>query len=262
MHLSYWHEFADFEIDQTLLSQMQLVRNLVELGRSARAESKIKNRQPLARALIVAQGWSEISPEVQNQLLEELNILNLESIDQTQDLVDVSIKANFRNLGSRFGSKTNQIAQYIKNELTAEDISHLRKSGELKVDFEGEEIVLVLADLIITETPRTGWAVASADAATVALDLELTDELKAMGLAREVIRLIQEHRKLSGFDVSDRIYVNFTTESDELAAAIKIHADEIATEVLALGLTNEEVKTDPTTSDDELSLKLWLKKTT
>lgn len=262
VHLANWPEFAEDEIDQTLLSQMQLVRNLVELGRSARAESKIKNRQPLARALIVAQGWSEISPEVQNQLLEELNILNLESIDQTQDLVDVSIKANFRNLGSRFGSKTNQIAQYIKNELTAEDISHLRKSGELKVDFEGEEIVLVLADLIITETPRTGWAVASADAATVALDLELTDELKAMGLAREVIRLIQEHRKLSGFDVSDRIYVNFTTESDELAAAIKIHADEIATEVLALELTNEEVKTDPTTSDDELSLKLWLKKTT
>ncbi|MFM1865216.1 MAG: hypothetical protein RL677_996 [Actinomycetota bacterium] len=262
VHLANWPEFAEDEIDQTLLSQMQLVRNLVELGRSARAESKIKNRQPLARALIVAQGWSEISPEVQNQLLEELNILNLESIDQTQDLVDVSIKANFRNLGSRFGSKTNQIAQYIKNELTAEDISRLRKSGELKVDFEGEEIVLVLADLIITETPRTGWAVASADAATVALDLELTDELKAMGLAREVIRLIQEHRKLSGFDVSDRIYVNFTTESDELAAAIKIHADEIATEVLALELTNEEVKTDPTTSDDELSLKLWLKKTT
>jgi isoleucyl-tRNA synthetase len=121
---------------------------------------------------------------------------------------------------------------------------------------------LVLADLIITETPRTGWAVASADAATVALDLELTDELKAMGLAREVIRLTQEHRKLSGFDVSDRIYINFTTESDELAAAIKIHADEIATEVLALEITNEEVKTDPTTSDDELSLKIWLKKAT
>lgn len=262
VHLANWPEFAEGEIDQTLLSQMQLVRNLVELGRSARAESKIKNRQPLARALIVAQGWSEISPEVQNHLLEELNILNLESIDQTQDLVDVSIKANFRNLGSRFGSQTNQIAQFIKNELTPEEISHLRKSGELKVNFEGKEIILVLADLIITETPRTGWAVASADAATVALDLELTDELKAMGLAREVIRLIQEHRKLSGFDVSDRIYVNFTTDSDELAAAIKIHADEIATEVLALELTDEEVKADPTTSDDELSLKIWLKKAT
>jgi len=262
VHLANWPEFSDDEIDQTLLSQMQLVRNLVELGRSARAESKIKNRQPLARALIVAQGWSEISPEIQNHLLEELNILNLESIDQTQDLVDVSIKPNFRNLGSRFGSKTNQIAQFIKTDITPEEISRLRKAGELKVDFQGEEIVLVLADLIITETPRTGWAVASADAATVALDLELTDELKAMGLAREVIRLTQEHRKLSGFDVSDRIYINFTTESDELAAAIKIHADEIATEVLALEITNEEVKTDPTTSDDELSLKIWLKKAT
>lgn len=260
VHLANWPEFTAGEIDHSLLSQMRLVRNLVELGRSARAESKIKNRQPLARALIVAQGWDEIPKEIQNQLLEELNILKLESIDQTQNLVDVTVKANFRNLGVRYGSETNQIAQFIKDSLTLAQIEKIRADGELEVAPFGKAITLELADLIITETPRTGWAVASADAATVALDLELTDELRAMGLSREVIRLIQEHRKLSGFDVSDRITVSYTTENQELIAAINSHAVEITNEVLALELTQVKDNSSPTASDEELGLSIWLKK--
>lgn len=260
VHLANWPEFTAGEIDHSLLSQMRLVRNLVELGRSARAESKIKNRQPLARALIVAQGWDEIPKEIQNQLLEELNILKLESIDQTQNLVDVTVKANFRNLGVRYGSETNQIAQFIKDSLTLAQIEKIRSDGELEVAPFGKAITLELADLIITETPRTGWAVASADAATVALDLELTDELRAMGLSREVIRLIQEHRKLSGFDVSDRITVSYATENQELIAAINSHATEISNEVLALELTQVKDNSSPTASDEELGLSIWLKK--
>lgn len=260
VHLANWPEFANTEIDETLLSQMEIVRNLVELGRSARAESKVKNRQPLSRALIVAAGWNEIPSEVQSHLLEELNILKFESINQSEDLVDVSVKANFRNLGARFGSQTSQIAKFIAEELKIEEILELRAKGKIEITTLGQKLTLELADLIITETPRSGWAVASADAATVALDLNLTPELKAMGLAREVIRLIQENRKLSGFEVSDRIYVNFDSQNAELIAAIKLHLNEISTEVLALKITQEKQDSTPTAVDQELDLKIWLRK--
>jgi isoleucyl-tRNA synthetase len=260
VHLANWPVFESHEIDETLLTQMQLVRNLVELGRSARAESKIKNRQPLSRALIAAAGWDELPDEVKNHLPEELNILQMQTIRQVEDLVDVSVKANFRNLGTRYGSRTNFIAQHIKENFTAEMVEKIRVQSNLQVEIDGEPTEILLEDLIITETPREGWAVASADAATVALDLALTPELKAMGLSREVIRLIQENRKLSGFDVSDRIYVNYQSDNSELVAAIETHKTEISQEVLAVTFENNALKDTATANETELQLTIWLQK--
>ncbi len=260
VHLANWPIFESKEIDETLLTQMQLVRDLVELGRSARAESKIKNRQPLSRALIAAAGWGEVPAEVKNHLPEELNILQMQSIEQADDLVDVSVKANFRSLGTRYGARTNLIAQYIKENFTAELVEQIRLKKKLSLEVNGEPLEVLLDDLIITETPREGWAVASADAATVALDLTLTPELKAMGLSREVIRLIQENRKLSGFDVSDRISIHYQTRNAELLAAIESHKTEISQEVLAVSFENSALASAATATETELELVIWLQK--
>jgi len=260
VHLANWPIFESKEIDETLLTQMQLVRDLVELGRSARAESKIKNRQPLSRALIAAAGWEKVPAEVKNHLPEELNILQMQSIEQADDLVDVSVKANFRSLGTRYGARTNLIAQYIKENFTAELVEQIRLKKKLSLEVDGEPLEVLLDDLIITETPREGWAVASADAATVALDLTLTPELKAMGLSREVIRLIQENRKLSGFDVSDRISIHYQTSNAELLAAIESHKTEISQEVLAVSFENSALASAATATETELELVIWLQK--
>lgn len=260
VHLADWPIFDKSEIDEELLTQMQLVRDLVELGRSARAESKVKNRQPLERALIAAAGWDEVAEDVKLHLPEELNILQMQSIAQAGDLVDVSVKANFRNLGSRYGSRTNQIAQHIQNNLSQELIQQIRSEGKANLLIDGESIEIELADLIITETPRSGWAVASANAATVALDLTLTPQLKAMGLAREAIRFIQENRKLAGFDVSDRIRLNAFSNDQQLSAALLEHQKEISEEVLAVEFTNQELPAEPTAIDESLDLRIWIER--
>ncbi len=260
VHLADWPIFDKSEIDEELLTQMQLVRDLVELGRSARAESKVKNRQPLERALIAAAGWDEVAEDVKLHLPEELNILQMQSIAQAGDLVDVSVKANFRNLGSRYGSRTNQIAQHIQNNLSQELIQQIRSEGKANLLIDGESIEIELADLIITETPRSGWAVASANAATVALDLTLTPQLKAMGLAREAIRFIQENRKLAGFDVSDRIRLNAFSNDQQLSAALLEHQKEISEEVLAIEFTNQELPAEPTAIDESLDLRIWIER--
>jgi isoleucyl-tRNA synthetase len=260
VHLADWPIFDNSEIDEELLRQMQLVRDLVELGRSARAESKVKNRQPLERALIAATGWDEVAEDVKLHLPEELNILQMQSIAQAGDLVDVSVKANFRNLGSRYGSRTNAIAQHIQNNLTQELIHQIRTEGNAELVIDGENVEVELADLIITETPRSGWAVASANAATVALDLTLTPQLKAMGLAREAIRFIQENRKLAGFDVSDRIRLNVFSADHQLTAALLEHQKEISEEVLAVEFTNQELATDPIAIEESLDLRIWIER--
>lgn len=260
IHLANWPVFAEDEIDEELLSQMQLVRQLVELGRSARAESKIKNRQPLARALIAAKGWEGLPAEVKVHLPEELNILQMQSLSELADLVEVSVKPDFRSLGARYGSQTNKIAEFIKNEFTPQIIKQVRDQGEIEIDLAGDKFKILLGDLIITETPREGWAVASADAASVALDLTITDELRAMGLAREVIRFIQENRKLSGLEVSDRIQLEYNSNDTQLLDAILKHREEIAQEVLAIKTEFNASLDKITAQDEELDLQISIRK--
>jgi isoleucyl-tRNA synthetase len=186
--------------------------------------------------------------------------LQMQSISQATDLVDVTVKANFRNLGTRYGAQTNTIAEFIKENLSQPQVQQIRDSGEITLSIAGASIKIELADLIITETPRTGWAVASANAATVALDLVLTSELKGMGLAREAIRFIQENRKLAGFEVSDRIKINLWSENQELMSALAVHKEEICEEVLAIEFLPTKLNQAPTAKDEELQLSIWLVK--
>ena len=244
-------------IDENLSASVALSRRLVELGRAARAESKVKIRQPLARALIAATGWEKMPAEIQSDIADELNILKIADISAAgADLVDISIKANFKSLGAKYGADVQAIATKISSLNATELVKGLRVTASASVEYEvagtNKSAVIELTDLVITETPRSGWSVASHNGESVALDLALTPELINAGLVREAIRAIQEERKKIGLDISDRITVNWNAPA-ELANAINGAIAEISAEVLATQM--KQISAEKT-SENEIGL--WL----
>ncbi|WP_404815707.1 isoleucine--tRNA ligase [Streptomyces thermolineatus] len=235
VHLASWPAVDASLVDPALSEQMALVRRLVELGRATRADSGVKTRQPLRRALIAAAGFEDLGEQLRAQIAEELNVASLASLSEVGgSLVDTSAKANFRALGRRFGKGTQPVAKAVAAADAAALSASLRETGSAVVEVDGESVTLSPDEVIVTETPREGWAVASDSGATVALDLEITPELRRAGLARDAIRLIQEARKNSGLDVADRIALRWESGSAETAEALAEHAGLVADEVLAV----------------------------
>ena len=235
VHLANWPIAQSSAIDVNLGSQVALTRRIVELGRATRAESGIKIRQPLGRALIAASGWSTLPEQMREQIADELNVQTLEDIASADgDLVDISVKANFKSLGAKFGGAVQEISKAIASTDATALVKTLRSTGNTKVG----TWEIALEDLVITEVPKSGWSVSSHDGESVALDLELTPALIAAGSVREVIRFIQERRKSDGLDISDRINLTWNA-TDEIAAAIESDKQHIADEVLALSMTRD-----------------------
>ena len=256
VHLASWPAVDGALVDAELTAQVALVRRLVDLGRQARAESKVRTRQPLGRAMVSAQGWQSLPADLQALVSAELNVVTLEPL--TGDLVDVSVKANFRALGKRFGKGVQAVAAAVAGADAAGLAAGLR-DGSASVLVDGEPVALSPDEVVVTETPRTGWAVASAAGETVALDLEITPELRRAGLVREAVRLVQDARKTSGLEVSDRIELWWQADG-ELAQALTEGSTRLAEEVLAV-----DVRQGPPTAqvlghqDAELGLRFWLR---
>ncbi|MEI6038431.1 MAG: DUF5915 domain-containing protein, partial [Actinomycetes bacterium] len=259
VHLAHFPQSEPARIDEELSSSVALSRRLVELGRAARAESKIKIRQPLGRALVSAQGWEKMDSEIRTHIAEELNVLKMDELSSAgADLVDISIKANFRSIGLRYGADVQSIASHINQSGAGLLVKSLRanQTATLSYEINGEvkQAEITLEDLIVTETPKSGWSVSSHSGESVALDLELTPELLLAGLVREVIRAIQEERKNSGLDISDRILVEWNA-SESVASAIAFGEKEISEEVLAVSFTQNSTLT-AASNDLGLSLNL------
>jgi isoleucyl-tRNA synthetase len=235
VHLSNWPAVNAAAIDTDLAAQVALTRRIVELGRATRAESGIKIRQPLGRALIAASGWATLPEAMREQIADELNVQTLQDIATADgDLVDISVKANFKSLGAKFGGAVQEIAKAIAATDATVLVKTLRSAGTTTVG----TWQIALDDLVVTEVPKSGWSVSSHDGESVALDLELTPALIAAGNVREVIRFIQERRKSDGLDISDRINVTWNA-TDEMAAAIESDLGHISDEVLALSMTRD-----------------------
>ncbi|MFE0427638.1 DUF5915 domain-containing protein, partial [Streptomyces sp. NPDC058953] len=262
VHLTTWPTAEASAVDPELSRQMVLVRRLVELGRATRAESGVKTRQPLSRALVGAVGFDALSAELRAQITEELNVSSLAALSEVGgSLVDTTAKANFRALGKRFGKGVQAVARAVA-ETDAAALSLALRSGTATLEVEGETITLGPDEVIITETPREGWSVASDSGATVALDLEITPELRLAGLARDAIRLIQEARKNSGLDVADRIAVVWSSSGDETTRALTEHTGLIADEVLATSFADgsPDETFGPAFTDEPLGLTFHLRK--
>ena len=256
VHLRDWPRVDGALVDAELAAQMALTRRLVDLGRTARAESKTKTRQPLGRALVSAQGWATLPQELKDMVAAELNVGTLEGL--SGDLVDVTVKANFRVLGKRFGKGVQEVAAAVAAS-DAAALAAALKAGTASVVVDGVEVPLAQEEIIVTETPRTGWAVASGAGETVALDLEITPELRRAGLVRDVVRLVQEARKSSGLDVSDRIEL-WWAAAGELAEALQEGSLRLAEEVLAVSVVQGKPTANLAHHDDpDLGLRFWLR---
>ncbi|MCW2711600.1 MAG: isoleucine-tRNA ligase, partial [Marmoricola sp.] len=237
VHLAAWPNIDGSLVDENLSTQMALARRLVELGRAARAEAKVKTRQPLRRALVATTAYDRLTPDLRAEVAEELNIAGLEPLSAAgADLVDHSAKGNFRALGKRFAKDTPRVAAAIAASDAGALAAALAADGRATVDLDGEPVEVLPDEVIVSERPREGWSVVNEQGETVALDLEITPELRRAGLAREVVRMIQEARKADGFDVSDRIALTWYA-TGEVAEAVAEHRELITREVLAATIT-------------------------
>ena len=234
VHLARWPS-NPAALDDDLLAEMALVRRIVELGRAARAQSAVRTRQPLQRALIAAPGWEQLDPALRREIADELNVAELAALaDAGPNLVQVEVKANFRALGQRHGKTTPAIATAISEADAGALVEALRKNGSTTIDVASVgTIELTMDDVVITETPREGWSVAAEHGESLALDLTLTDELVRAGLAREFIRAIQEARKQGGLEITDRIVVRWSSSDPAAIAALEEHRDAVSQDVLA-----------------------------
>ncbi|MQA25520.1 MAG: isoleucine--tRNA ligase [Micromonosporaceae bacterium] len=260
VHLAAWPAARRELVDTNLSRHMALARRIVEAGRAARAGSGMKVRQPLSRALIAAPGWDSMPDELRAEIADELNVAKLDALSEAAAVVDFTIRPQFRTIGQRFGSRTQQVAQAVRAAAPAETAAALRAAGQVTVMVGDEEIVLGPEEVEVTETPRTGWFVAAEGTVTVALDLEITPDLKSAGIARDVVRLIQQARKDTGLHITDRI--NLWWQADpETADAVREHQRIISEEVLAVSSTEAAAPDNvPTHQDDQVGISFAVSK--
>ncbi|MCA0297174.1 MAG: isoleucine--tRNA ligase [Actinobacteria bacterium] len=260
VHLSSWPVADEDAIDARLDEAMRLTRRIVELGRSARSEAKVKTRQPLGRALIPSGAFGLLDEELRAEVMAELNVESVESFASAGDLVDYSAKGNFRALGKRFGQQTPLVASAIASadaSVLSADLATHGRANVLVTDLG--EIEVTPEEVIVSERPREGWSVVNEQGETVALDLELTPQLVQAGVAREFIRGVQEARKSSGFEVSDRIRLTWSADG-ATADALRTHAALIGDEVLAVEVTETDAPEDGWFADDELGVRFTVAK--
>jgi isoleucyl-tRNA synthetase len=268
VHLVAWPTPEVPRADQELRANMETTRQLVEVGRSARKASNIRIRQPLQRALVSIPGGHELPAELIAEIADELNVREVVALDQAREIVDITVKPNFRALDKRFGSRTQQVAKIIGATDHTELASTLKAAGQATVCLDGEEVMISLDDVTLSEIPRSGWAVVSHQDVTVALDTTITSELRKAGVAREVIRLVQTARKEANFEVTDRILLSWAAHG-ETAEALHEHERELADAVLALDIAEHPFASIPAEAnasdtgvrgDDELGVRFWLVK--
>ncbi len=219
-----------------LRQAMRAARQVVELGRRARNEARIGVRQPLRTALVTLpagerDSWSLVADVV----ADELNVKSIELPQASSDVVERSLKPNFRALGPVFGSRTAEVAKAISAadaEVVAEALS---SQGSATIDVGGESFTVTSEQVTVVEEARTGWQVATEGAYSVAIDLTIDEELRSEGIARELVRAINDLRKRRELDLSDRIVLSIEAK-DDVARALDAHEQWIAGEVLATSI--------------------------
>lgn len=234
VHLSTYPKADELLIDSSLEEMMSLAQRVSSMVLALRRKVSIKVRQPLTKILIpvLDPAMARHIDAVRNLILNEVNVKELELIEQTTGIITKRIKPNFKTLGPKYGKYMKQIAA-LTAQFSQERIAEIESAPESVLEIDGQQIVVTPADFEITSEDMPGWLVASEGKLTVALDITLTDELRAEGVARELINRIQNIRKDSGFEVTDKIRVEI--EQKELVAdAVARYADYIGSQTLAV----------------------------
>lgn len=220
-------------INPELEERMALAQTIVFLARSLREKSKLRVRQPLKRILIPISSPKQ-KRDIQyfgDIIKEELNIKSIDFVTDDSEIVKRSAKPNFKVIGKKFSKLTKKVALLIK-ELKESDINTIEKEGQLHFDIDGEKVEITMADMVLVSEDIKGWLVASEASITVALDTQLDQELINEGIAREFVSRIQNHRKKSGLEVTDRINIQYSGPKN-LVDAVNVMQDYIRNETLS-----------------------------
>jgi isoleucyl-tRNA synthetase len=237
IHLCDFPEPDDSLVDVDLERDMEAVRRTVELGRAARAESQIKMRQPLRRAVVVASGAErEAISERADLVTSELNVKELEFVSEESELVSYTVKPNYRTLGPRFGKDMPKVAAAIEALDAAGVADSLADGREVGFDVNGHDHSLGADDINLVMEPLEGYQVEASAGHAVALALEIDDELRREGLAREIVHAVQNARRDAGLEVTDRIALRLGGDPELLEAA-RAHEGYLAGETLATAVS-------------------------
>ena len=261
VHLSNFPVCDNNLIDLELERKMEAAQTISSLVLSLRAKQKIKVRQPLQKIMIPTSNVSEKEAilAVSDLIKSEVNVKEIQVLGDASDILVKQIKPNFKVLGPRFGSDMKAIAQKIQN-FDSNDIKNIEEKGKLDVEIHGKIIILELSDVEITSRDIEGWLVASSGRLTVALDVTLTEELKQEGIARELVNRIQNLRKESGFELTDRIAVQFQKD-EHIINAINNNLEYLKTETLTDELEIlDDLKNGMEIAFDDVNTKLIIQK--
>ena len=232
VHLAKFPVSVENFVDKSLESKMMKAQTVSSLVLSLRKKEMIKVRQPLQKVMIpILDENQRAEIEAVSDLIKaEVNVKEIELLDDASGVLVKQIKPNFKALGPRFGKDMGLIAKEIQN-LSTEQINELDTKGELPLVISGNSIILTSDDVEISSQDIPGWLVANANGITVALDITLTEELIKEGIARELVNRIQNLRKDSGFEVTDKIKVHLLP-SDGLEKAVAANENYIKSETL------------------------------
>ena len=248
IHLSDFPKFDESFVDKSLERKMENAQTISSLVLSLRAKEKIKVRQPLQKIMIpvdTAQQKEEILA-VANLIKNEVNVKEITILDDASDILIKQIKPNFKALGPKFGKDMRFIAAEVQ-KFNQEDINKIEKDKNISLDVNGKNITLELSDVEISSKDIEGWLVANEGSLTVALDVTITEELRKEGVARELVNRIQNARKDTGLEVTDKIKLT-VLNFENLQKSILDNKDYIMSETL----TKELVFVDELTNGTEI----------
>ena len=239
IHLCDFPEVHENWIDPKMEEDMADLLEIVVMGRAARNTANIKNRQPIGTMYVKSEfQLSEFYKEI---IEDELNVKEVVFKDDIADFISYSFKPQMRTVGPKYGKLLNKIKTVLSELDGNKAMAELKSTGELKLDINGQEIVLLEEDLLIDMAQMEGYVSESDHTITVVLDTNLTPELIEEGFVRELVSKIQTMRKEAGFEVMDKIRV-YAKDNDKIVDIMKNHGDEIKSEVLAEDIVTGETK--------------------
>ena len=258
VHLSDFPEASEACINADLEAQMILAQTISSLTHSIRKKEKIKVRQPLTKVMVpvLDEKTKQYIEAVQDLIMTEVNVKAVEYIDDASGILVKKVKPNFRTLGKKFGPQMKLVAAAI-GQWTKTEIAEIEKNGSINISLDGEPASLLLEDVEISSEDIPGWSVASEGKVTVALDISITDELRAEGIARDFVNRIQNLRKDMGLDVQDKINIQVAKNEALINEALTANAAYVCEETQALNLDVVESISDAQSVEiDEWTLEV------
>jgi len=242
VHLEMWPAADESLINEELLHNTEVLQRIVSLGRAARSESGHRTRQPLPEVLVRVQTVAQqrALESMTDQLAEELNVKSVRFLSIGESFLDYDLKPNLRIVGRKYGKLVPALKAALKNADGKLAAASAAKEESFSVEVEGQTLELVPEELLIEAKSPEGYAASEDSGYLVALSTQLTPSLEREGLARDLVRHIQELRKSSGLEITDRIELFVTGASEMLRETLAEYAETISRETLAVGLTADE----------------------